>query len=88
MVKLQTKILLFIFLLSVPITMSAQYRWRNVLIADSLSPQNDISAIVFAKNGGMWAGTWIYDKKRESPVDAIMDEADRLKMKGFRRSSS
>ena len=38
--------------------MSAQYRWRNVLIADSLSPQNDISAIVFAKNGGMWVGTW------------------------------
>ncbi len=58
MVKLQTKILLFVFLLSVPITMNAQYRWRNVLIADSLSPQNDISAIVFAKNGGMWAGTW------------------------------
>jgi hypothetical protein len=26
---------------------------------------------------------WVYDKKRESPVDAIMDEADHLKMKVF-----
>lgn len=58
MVKLHIKILFFILLLYAPTIMSAQYRWRNVLITDSLSPQNDISAIVFAKNGGMWIGTW------------------------------
>lgn len=58
MVKLHIKRLFFILLLYAPTIMSAQYHWRNVLITDSLSPQNDISAIVFAKNGGMWVGTW------------------------------
>lgn len=58
MVKLHIKILFFILFLYAPTVMSAQYRWRNVLIADSLSPQNDISSIAFAKSGCMWVGTW------------------------------
>jgi ligand-binding sensor domain-containing protein len=58
MVKLHNKILFLLLLLYASTAMSAQYRWRNVLITDSLSPQNDISAIAFAKSGCMWVGTW------------------------------